>query len=201
MDKTFKNIDICKISDRYSDSMMFYQLNTYITILHIIVLAVSIVLRLATINDKSYETSQTLNKIASELETANQIRIVENCMNCGFSDSDCEESSEGVEDNEDNEGSEDIQDDNEDNEGSEDIQDDNEDNEGSEDNEDIQDDNEGSEEDGRISEILNEIERISARKNISYCNNLDVTEIAATPAAMESKSEEDSIESAHSCSQ
>jgi hypothetical protein len=163
MDKTFRNIDVCKTSYN-RDYMMFYPFNTYIAIIHIIVLIVSIALRLATINIHSYDTSKALNKIASELETANQIRIVENYMDCDSDDSDVEsddaDADTDVDSNTDNE--------------------------------------------TQTSETYNSktIGELVAEATLASENN-DTTDTdseltpEAVPAAMESKSEEDSIESAH----
>jgi len=158
MDKTFRNIDVCKTS-RNGDTMMFYQFNTYIAIIHIIVLTISIALRLATININSYDTSKALNRIASELETANQIRIVENCMDCDC-DLDEEEEELDTDSNTDNE--------------------------------------------TQTSETSNSktIGELAAEASLASDTKL-VAETYAdftsniSPAAMESKSEEDSIESAH----
>ena len=164
---------------------MIHQIMTFVFImaaLNILATFVSIITKVNTEHDKN----EILNKIVSELETANQIRIVENCMNCGF----CEEESEDEEDS-----GEDGEEDGEDGEDNEEDGEDNE--EDGEDGEDGEEDSEEESQEAKITEILAEIERIATRKIISNCNNLDVTEIAAAPAAMESNSEEDSIESAH----
>ena len=171
MDKTFRNIDVCKTS-RNGDTMMF---NTYLAIIHIIVLTLSIAIRLATINIKSYETSKALDKIASELETANQIRIVENCIDCDCFDSD-----------------DDDDDDESDAESDADSDADDADVDSNTDNETQTSETSNSKTIGELAaETVNTVDNSDNSDNDS-----DLTP-EAVPAAMESKSEEDSIESAH----
>ena len=189
---TFHFPNTCEMTNNTITIGMIHQIMTFVFImaaLNILATFVSIITKVNTEHDKN----EILNKIVSELETANQIRIVENCMNCGFCEEESEDEKDSGEDGEeDGEDGEDNEEDGEDNE--EDGEDGEED---GEDGEDGEEDNEEESQEAKITEILAEIERIATRKIISNCNNLDVTEIAAAPAAMESKSEEDSIESAH----